>query len=211
MRAVIVASFVLLSIQLAGQTAVGVLGGLNRSHEQYDVELPDDARTHVYGYHASAYLETALLNRLRLAVEAGYIQRGAACEPGFIIFNQDTELRLNYGRLAPSLLLDVLRLGEFSAQIYAGGEGSYLFSGNRTITNMVDGSKFERSLDLQDENSNMNRFDYGYNFGLMLRYGAGPGHVVARAGGYRGLAQIDRENFSLSRDWLASVGYLIQL
>ncbi len=57
----------------------------------------------------------------------------------------------------------------------------------------------------------MRRLDYGYTLGGMLRYELGGSSLSTRVGTYRGMEHVDRENFSLCRGLLISVGYLRSL
>ena len=195
---------------LQAQTSIGFLSGYNRSHERYadDVAIPEDGRTHIHAWHASAVGETRLSRRLRLGAELGLVQRGAACIPGFLIFNQDTELRLNYVQFAPSLVTRVASYRRFGLYAYSGGSISYLLSGTRTITDGFSGREVKDRLILDHPTSNMRRLDYGLAVGAMLRYALSGGSLTTRIGTYRGFRHVDRENFSLSRDLLLSVGYL---
>ncbi len=186
------------------QVSIGVLAGYNRSQEQYDVEVPDDAVLHIPSYHVSALMTVPLGKRFGVAAEAGFIQRGAACRPGFVGFDQDSELRLHYGQANVNVTFDALRWRRLTLSTYAGLGGSYLFSGNTTIDDLWSDTRIRRALEIGDR---WRRFDVGANAGALVSFRAGCGNLLARVGAYRGFRHVDSENFSLSRDLLLSVGY----
>lgn len=189
------------------QLSVGVLSGYNRSQTQYDVEVPEDAHTHIHSYHVSGWLSATLGNRTRLNTELGFIQRGAACMPGWVNFNQDSELRLQYGQLAVNLSYDLLRWNRLTIAPYLGAGGSYLLSANETVEDPFNGFKMRRDVALDTDNSRLRRFDAGLHYGGVISLRAGCGSLFTRIGGYRGFFHVNHDDFSLNRDWVVSLGY----
>src|SRR5687768_10276819 len=87
-------------ISLQAQVTVGLKTGYVNAWQYYgDVEIPDNANTHVHAYQVSLTSEFQMISFLRLHLEPTFIRRGAACEPGFLIFNSDTRLLMNYVEL----------------------------------------------------------------------------------------------------------------
>ena len=190
------------------QVSFGLLAGYNRSQEKYDVEVPEDAQLHIASYHISGLLTVPVSKRFSVMTEAGFIQRGAACEPGFVGFAQDSELRLHYGNLTVNTSYDVLKWGRLKVSAYAGFSGSYLLSGNTTITfeDFQGPGRVRRDLELEN-NDRWNRLDTGLSYGSMIKFQFGCGDIITRVGGYRGFIDVDSNNGSLSRDLLLSIGY----
>jgi len=192
---------------IRAQTSFGVLSGYNRSQTQYDVEVPEDAHTHIHSWHVSGWMTVPLGNRIKLNTELGFIQRGAACMPGWVDFNQDSELRLQYGQLAVNTSYDLIRWKRLTIAAYLGAGGAYLLSANETVLDSWNDWEIRRELDLDDGNSQLNRLDLGAHYGGVISFRAGCGQLLTRIGGYRGFVHVNEDNFSLSRDWVVSLGY----
>ena len=74
-----------------------------------DVELPPNAQRDVTGFHIAAIANFALGDRIRIAAEPGFVQRGAACVPGWNsgfdpIFVGDTKFLMDYVELPFSII-----------------------------------------------------------------------------------------------------------
>ena len=81
----------LLTFSLQAQFSYGVEASFIRAWEDYgDVEIPEGGQIHVNGPQFTVLANYDLGKYFRIGLEPGYAQRGAACEPGFLIFNSDT-------------------------------------------------------------------------------------------------------------------------
>src|SRR6185369_7803856 len=82
---------------LGAQVSLGFRAGYNNSWENYgDVNLPDNAKTHVNGMHFTGLAYVKADQYFSIGVEPGYVQKGAACFPGSFLFFYDTKFQLNY-------------------------------------------------------------------------------------------------------------------
>lgn len=206
MRYILSLAAVLFFTTLQAQASFGVVSGYNRSQTKYDVEVPEDAHTHINSWHVSGLLTLPLANRLKLNADFGFIQRGAACMPGWVNFNQDSELRLEYAQISTNISWDIIRLKRLTISGYLGAGGSHLLSANEQVEDQWSDNTIRREVDLGDD-SRLNRMDLGANYGGYIKYRVGCGELVSRIGGYRGFRQVNKENFSQNRDFLLSLGY----
>lgn len=197
------------------QVSIGLRTGYTKAWQNYgDTPLPDNARVHVNGFHVTGMAYLNLSKHLRIGVEPGFVQRGAACEPGFIIFEADTKLHLNYldiplmfsgslpfladrfslyGKLGygPSMLLSAFELKE---DLF--GDGPLPSKTKRPIGNAVD---------------SVRRWDHGLYSSIGLSYTFGQHQLILETKGHAGLRNVEMENTSLNRSLKLSLGYMILL
>ena len=84
-------------MQLQAQFVLGLKSGATKAWEDYgDVVTPDGANIHINGFQLSGLAYYKITPNFWVGMEPGWVERGAACEPGFLIFNEDTKLFLNY-------------------------------------------------------------------------------------------------------------------
>ena len=194
------------------QISVGIKTSQVKAWEEYgDVGLPDDARIHIHSVKVAATVYATVTNYLEIGIEPGYVQRGAACEPGFIIFNEDTKLMLNYFEL-PLLAKFNLKTKNQKGELFCkiGGSASYAMSAYREI--MENESRpFSRTKLTFDEFGSMERWDYGVFGGLGLAYKLGPGKLSLEANYYHGLPDVDPFNRSENRSLEFGLGYSFSL
>ena len=66
------------------QISIGIKGGYSRAWQNYgDVVVPDDAITHIHGFHANLQGYYAFNKYFQIGIEPGFARRGAACIPGW--------------------------------------------------------------------------------------------------------------------------------
>lgn len=197
---------------LSAQFSIGLKSGLTRAWEDYgDTDLPDDAVIHVNGYHISGLAYYHFNNRWQLGIEPGFVQRGAACVPGFGIFDRDTRLLLNYVELplkiayAQPLIKDRVALsGRF-------GFGTALITtAYQEVIDLSGNTPPERTR-LPADGSAVRQWDHGLHGGLGLGYNLGRNQLFLSGDYYYGLRDVDPSFASQNRNLNFALGYLIRL
>jgi hypothetical protein len=160
---------------LQAQYTIGIRSGYINSWEDYgDVNLPDEAKTHVNGFHIAGLGYYALDDNFSLGLEPGYAQKGAACFPGSFYFLFDTKFQLNYIEM-PFLIAAHLPVGQKHFQVHAkAGYGfSYLVSAYRYQKEFgSDEEPSKEKWDFQDSEL-IKRWDNGFYGGLGIDYSFG--------------------------------------
>lgn len=200
-----------LTSQAFAQFSVGIRGSYVKAWEEYgNVGLPDDAQIHVHGFQVSALAYYSLNKYLQVGIEPGFVRRGAACEPGFIIFNNDTKLLLNYVEL-PIMLKGRLPLLNNKLEIFGkvGYGVSRLTSAHREL--MMLGTTeppIKIKLDVNN-NESLNNFDHGLYGGLGVGFNMGKNQLFLEANFYHGMKDVDTWNTSKNRSMQLGAGYMI--
>lgn len=214
-------SLFLMPLFLLAQTTtltVKVQGG--KSWQNYG----DDFRINGYDqkidhYGMSAELFRSVTPHIFIGVAPGYMRRGAACEPGFIVgdladpfFFIDATIYLDYIQLPFLLKLTYPIIGRLEAFGQTGAGFSYLAGGFRDITTGFNTTTTERrTLDFSGADSNLNRFDFGWNSALGFAYRIGAGKLKASGEYYHSFIDINQNNTSQNRNWGIALGYQIPL
>lgn len=216
-KSIIALVFIMGAFQANAQITVGLKTGYTRAWEKYDVEVPEDADIHVKGFNIAAMAYLRLNSFLSIGIEPGYVERGAACIPGWNVgidpgFNGDTELFLKYSEL-PLMLQGNLPL--FKGKLEAFGKAGY---GLAYMT-----AAYERTVDLDGVNPpvrnkidlsispRLNRLDHGFHGTLGLEYQLGVGQIFIETAYYSSVRDADRQNFSKNRNLNFNLGYTIGL
>ncbi|MEO1054019.1 MAG: outer membrane beta-barrel protein [Bacteroidota bacterium] len=213
-----IAVFCLVSIKVQAQFSLGVKGGYTKAWEHYgDVDLPDDAVIHINRFNVSGLVYLSLNERLSIGVEPGYVERGAACIPGWNlepdpIFNGDTKLFLSYVK-APIMLRTELPLGasKFSIIGSAGYGLSYLTTAFEEQELVGSDEPTQRTKVDLSEGSRLNRLDHGFYGSAAIGYDLGRGRLFAESEYYFGLRDADQFNTSKNRTLSFNVGYLFKI
>jgi len=180
-----------------------------------DVELPDDAEIDVDGYQVSALIYHPLNKHFQIGLEPGYVQRGAACVPGFTDFNPfetETKFFINY------LELPVMVSGRFpfcknKLELFGkiGVGASTAISGRQEETQIgSDLPPVETDLDIRND-SRLQPWGAGFYSGLGLAYYIGPGNLFLESNYYNGFLDVDTRNISKNRSIQIGIGYSIML
>lgn len=200
-------------LPLSGQTTLGVKTHYGTAWQEYG-ELPINGfDQRIDGYGVSAELSLSLSNKIRLNISPGYVRRGAACEPGFISLNpfigaQDATLYSNYIELPVVLQLEWPVAEKFSIVTKLGGGAAYMLSGYREVLFFDLTQPMERQdLDFDNE-STLNRFDFGLHGGLGVNYNFGPAKLQLLGNYYHGLLDVTDTNTSQNRALGIELGYL---
>ncbi|WP_139135164.1 hypothetical protein [Roseivirga sp. 4D4] len=215
-KLILISLFSFLTFQLSAQISMGLKGGYTRAWEKYDVDVPEDARIHVKGFNIAGMVYLKVNDHLSLGIEPGYVERGAACIPGWNVidpgFRGDTELFLKYAEL-PIMAQGQLPLLNGKLEIFGkvGYGMAYLTTAFEKITDL-DGivAPTRSKLDLSNDDR-LNRFDHGMHGTIGLSKTFGKGRVFIETAFYSSVRDADRNNFSRNRNLNFNLGYLLDL
>lgn len=185
---------------LHAQLSLGLKGGATRAWQDYGpVSVPDGAEVHVRGFNIIATAYYDLGKHLSLGIEPGFSERGAACIPGFIIFEGDTKFFLDYIQ-APILVNMSLPIIKDRVEVFGklGYGASYLIGGVREDNPVNDGPSTRTNIDL-GASSILNQWDHGAYGGLGFAYLMGKTQLQVEMSYYHGLRNAERINFSQNR------------
>ncbi len=202
-----------ISLQIQAQFSFGVKTGITRAWEDYgDVEIPEDGETHVYRFNVSGLAYYQFSNYFSFGAEPGYVERGAACEPGFIIFNQDTKLFLNYVEM-PLMLAGNLPLFKNKIEVFGkmGYGASFITTAFREVSDFGSDAPPEKTKLEFGENATLNRWDHGIYSGAGFGFNFGKNQIFLETDYYFGLKDAEKFNTSKNRSLNFNVGYLFQL
>lgn len=215
LRNVLFIIFCLGTTPLMAQISIGVKGGHTTAWPDYgDIQLPENADTKVKGYNVSLLGYYKVNRFLQLGIEPGFVNRGAACEPGWQpIFVGDSKLLLDYIE-APVFVSGHLPLLNDKLEIFGkvGYGWSMITSAMREQINFADGTKQTTKLDPDDpDSSSLNRFDHGLYGSFGIGYNLGTHQLFVESAYYHGLRDVDLFNASKNRSLNLNVGYKINL
>ncbi|MBO3697784.1 hypothetical protein [Roseivirga sp. E12] len=215
-KLILISFFTFFTFQLSAQISVGFKAGYTRAWEKYDVDVPEDARIHVTGFNISGMVYLKINDHLSLGIEPGYVERGAACVPGWNAidpgFRGDTELFLKYAEL-PIMAQGQLPLLKGRLEVFGkvGYGMAYLTTAFEKITDL-DGivAPTRSKLDLSSDDR-LNRLDHGIHGTIGLSKTLGKGRVFIETAFYSSVRNADRNNFSRNRNLNFNLGYLLSL
>ncbi len=205
--------FCCIAFQISAQFSVGVRGGYIKAWEEYgDVDLPTGAKIHVNGFQVSVLSYFEINKHFSIGLESGYAQRGAACEPGYLIFNRDTKLRLNYIEV-PLMISAKFPVYRDKLEIFgkAGYGVSMMMSAFRKISVLGSYDQPVKTKLNVNNSSVLNRWDHGIYGGLGIAYNTGSNRLFVESNYYFGLKDVDRFNTSKNRSIHFGLGYLMNL
>ena len=191
------------------QLSLGIEGGFSRAWEYYNVSLPDDAQIHVNGINAHALAYIPLGKNLSIGVEPGFIQRGAACVPGFTDpFIGDSKFLLDYIEVPVMLRGNLPLFGSaFEAFGKIGYGASWMVSG--TLETELIGDEEEPAREPLGER--VRKLDHGAYGSFGIGYKLGRGQLYLESDYYFGVPNVDLRSRSENRSLSMNVGYLIEL
>lgn len=195
------------------QFYLGIKGGISKAWEHYgDIGLPDDARIHIRGGNLSALAYYRVGRYLQIGIEPGFVRRGAACIPGFEVFDQDTKLLLNYVEL-PLMLTSRLPLlpGKVDLVGKAGYGMSYLTSAYLEVIDLNGIQPTTRNKMDLDAPDGLKRYDRGFYGSLGFAYLLGGSQLQLEGTYYRGQPNVDRFSVSENRGLSLALAYLVRL
>ena len=201
----------LFGFTLFAQVNIGLQGGYVKAWEEYRRDLPDDAQIHIEGFRFGASAYGAITSALSVGIEPNYVRRGAACEPGFVFFNQDTKLKLDYVELPLNVRFQhQLLTPRLEAFVSAGYSASYLLQAQREITDLSTGEVISDDK-LPMEDSNMRRWDHGVRAAGGLMYHFSKFTVLAKYDRYYGQIDVEKSFTSQNREMSITTGITMPL
>lgn len=217
---ILLASICLLacSITTQAQIIVGAHTGYTRAWQDYgNVQLPENAITHIHSYHLATSINYQLNKRFSIAAEPGYANRGAACVPGWQFgtppsFNNDTRLQLDYIDL-PILLQTHFQLGNgrFEVVPSLGYSTSLMVMAVEETIDLETKKVVNREQVKLGNTSRINAFDHGAKGGLRIAYNLENYQIYAKTSMYMGLRNVEVFNVSKNRALDLSMGCLFSL
>lgn len=206
-------SALLLSASLSAQVSFGVNFLYNQAWQKYDESLNiDRGNVYIDKFGGSATVQYDFSPNFSIVAEPGFIQRGAACFPGFLPSGNEVTFVGNYLEM-PVLLKGRIFAAENQFQFFAfaGAGYSYMLSATRTIDFQDEGTPDQRNRINFDEEPNVNRTDFGFYGGGGVGILMGPGYITATARYYHGMPNVDDFQESKNRALGFALGYLISL
>ena len=215
LQALIIATLLFAVNQASAQYTVGIKGGYTVAWPDYgDVQLPENAETQVNGLNGSLLIYYRAHDHIHVGFEPGYINRGAACVPGWQpIFVGDTKLLLNYVEL-PLMISGNHSLIDNRLEVF--GKLGYGLSMITTafqeqIPQNTEIPPSRDRLDVDDPSSSLNRFDHGLYGGIGVAYNFDVYQVFVETNYYHGMKDVDKSTTSKIRSMNLSVGCAIKL
>ena len=206
-----IALFVCFTFNLQAQLRVGADLGYTRAWQDYGAfQAPEGAQIHVHGFHASLTAYKSLNRYFAIGVEPGFIERGAACVPGWQpVFEGDTRLDLHYIQV-PAFLECRLPLIENHLELIGGLGYSLGFMAaafREDAFFLIDTPPTRTRLDDSNGLNDLNRWDHGAQGKLGLALRIGSGQLLLQSSYYHGLRNADRNNDSQNRGLNFSIGW----
>lgn len=206
-------SISLISSQAFCQFSFGIKSGYVRAWQDYgDVLLPDGARIHVHGFQASTMIYYQINKHVRIGAEPGFVQRGAACEPGFSTFNSDTEIHLNYADL-PLFCTFVVPMCQNKLEAFwkVGAGTSVILSGYRQVNIFTNDNTPQQTKLLFSGPFPSRRWDFGVYGGLGVALNVGHNQFRLESNFYGGATNFAQRAISENRTVFIGLGYLYSL
>ena len=206
-------SVILFNSSAQAQFSLGIRGGYVRAWEEYgDVNLPADARIHVDRMQYTALAYYSINKYLRVGVEPGFVQRGAACIPGWVEapggFTGDTKFLLNYVELPIMIQGSLPVFKQLHLQAKAGYGISYIVSASmETSFPGTDQPSVMSKLDFA-ANPNLRKWDNGLYGAAGFAYYFGKNQLFAETVFYAASRDFDQENTSKNRSIHIGIGYM---
>jgi len=208
--------FLLISLvsSVHAQFSLGIRSGYINSWEDYgeDANLPDDAKTHVNGFHIAGQGYWILDKNFSMGVEPGYAEKGAACYPGSFFFLFDTKFQLNYLEM-PFMVAAHLPIGQkhFEVHAKAGYGVSYLVSAYRYEKDFgSDEEPTKEKFDLKDSDL-IRRWDSGFYGGVGIDYSFGKNKIFLESSYYHASGDAFTVSQSNNRSIYVGLGYVIKV
>jgi len=200
-------------LTLQAQYIVGFKSGVTRAWEENgNVERPGNASPYVNGFQLSTLAYYKITPTIWLGIEPGYVQRGAARRPGFLVFDRSTYLRTNYVEL-PLFLAAHFPL--FSEKVFLrpklGIGTSIVVSAFEDIFSSTTGRKIRRTRLYFDGRDPIRRWDSGLYGGLTLSADLGHHQIIVESSYYHGIPDVDFIVTSRNRSLQIKLGFMIHL
>ncbi|HAS40982.1 MAG TPA: hypothetical protein DCS93_10900 [Microscillaceae bacterium] len=201
------------AFDIQAQFSLGVRGGFTRSWEEYgNVSLPDDATIHVDRLQVSGLVYYTFNKYFSIGIEPGFVQRGAACVPGFNggggAFVGDTKFLLNYVELPLMAKVNIPIYGKLKVFGKAGYGIARITSANlETAFLGTDQPTIKRPLDLDTDNR-YRKWDNGLYGSLGFSFDVGANQLFVESLYYAGQRDFDTSFTSKNRGFHLGIGYM---
>ncbi|MEO0897012.1 MAG: outer membrane beta-barrel protein [Bacteroidota bacterium] len=186
------------------QLRIGIKGGYSRVWQDYgpDVNLPEDARTHLHRSNLGLIIEKDLGSMFNLSLEPGLAQRGAACIPGFIDFIGDAELRVDYVEVPLMVSSEFFLIKDkLSISIRAGLNGAVALKAVQRQMFFNEDTP-DQFVDVAIGNfGTVNRFDVGVQGGIQFRIPFGKQSILIGSDMYTSFMNAVNFTTSSNRDF----------
>ncbi|WNJ20202.1 hypothetical protein [Pontibacter sp. G13] len=195
----------LIAIPMAGmaQLKLGIQGGYTQAWEYYgDVDLPDDAVIHINRYHVTGTVYWQISDRFSVGIEPGYVQRGAACVPGWMpIFDGDTKFFFHFAS-APVMTNFTFPIfkDRLNLNLKAGYGASFLVGAYREVIDFNSDEPPVRTTMPVQNSGFLRAWDHGAYGGASLEIPMGRVSLVSGVDYYHGMVDTDRFNTSKNRN-----------
>ncbi len=203
----------LLAFDLHAQFSLGVRGGFTRSWEEYGaVTLPNDATIHVDRLQVSGLAYYSFGKYFSVGIEPGFVQRGAACIPGWNggggLFVGDTKFLLNYVELPLMAKVSVPLYRQLKIFGKAGyGVARIVSAYEETSFLGTDQATIKSSLDF-DANPSLQKWDHGLYGSVGLSFDIGANQIFVESLYYAGQRDFDTSFTSKNRGYHLGIGYM---
>ncbi len=209
LRLVFLLCFISSVFMANAQYTLGLKGGYTRAWEAYgDVGLPEDAEIQVDGLNLSLLAYRNVGKFFTVGVEPGFIERGAACIPGFQpIFEGDTKFLLKYTELPVffGATVPVFNTG-FDISAKAGYNVAYLQTAYQEVTNFQDNTTTRTKMGLKNSEI-LRRWDHGLKAGAKISRSFGKSQLFLGTDYFHGLIDAEKSNTSQNRSIEFYLGY----
>jgi len=193
------------------QISIGLKGGYTNAWEDYgDIGLPENAEIDINTLNVYLLTSFELNKYIDFAIEPGFIQRGAACVPGWQpIFEGDTKFYLSYVDL-PVFVQGNLPL--FNEKIDLFGRLGYgLAYMVKAVREEVDFNSDEPAPRFDMDFSLFNRLDHGVHAAAGAAYNFGNQQLFVESAFYRGMLDAEINNVSKNNNININLGYRYKL
>ena len=184
---------------------IGVRAGVNIATQEYDPDFTED-QSSIIGLNFGLTYELPISPLLTIQPELHFLQKGTKeefIEQGATI---ESEIFLNYLELGIMARFDLLEFGN-DAGLYLGVTPhlGYGISGKYKFSGTIGGVSFDEEEDVDFDDDNINRIDFGVGFGAGVHFG----NIFIDARYNLGIADIsDNDDLTINnRGILVGVGY----
>lgn len=196
---------------IQAQISIGLKAGYTNAWEDYgDIDLPENAEIDINSMNVYLLTSYEINKYLDITIEPGFIQRGAACVPGWTpIFEGDTKFFLSYIDI-PLFVQGNVPLFNNRIEIFGKlGYGlSYMVKAVRE--EMIFDSD-EPALRFDMDYSLFNRLDHGFHASSGIAYNLNKHQLFLETAYYRGMLDAEINNTSKNNNININVGYRYKL
>ncbi|MCH8903355.1 MAG: outer membrane beta-barrel protein [Bacteroidetes bacterium] len=207
--------FCCFSLQISAQISLGIKGGYVKAWAEYgDIILPDNATIHVNRFQVSGLAYFKVNNYVSIGIEPGFAQRGAACFPGWVNFEDSVEISLLLTYLEWPLMVSV-NIPVFSEKFEVFGKVGYGAARVLTayrIDSFLEGDELPIKTRLTSGPPPFLRgLDNGIYGSLGLGYNLGQNQIFLESNYYYGMRDVERSSTSKNRSLHFALGYITSL